>query len=257
MNKRRAFRPAGIDFLEARLVLSHAAFAPAAAVLPTPVPGSVQAQNQAYVQALYAYVGRTATPAGVAYHAQELNGGRANRTQIARAFVNSTDFRNVETTALFQLLLRRAPTTADLRHFASNGNGGPSSFTNVASQIIGSREYYNLAGGTNQGFITKAYKNIFARTPDAGSQSWVNQLNQGVSRQQVATRLLNTPEGSQNLVAIAYFETFQRDSSLDPRSQAFVNSLQHGGRYEDVFVGLLASREFYNLAQTTTVVGLL
>ncbi len=252
MKNRRQFRPTMIDRLEDRLVLSQGVVAPSLVTVLTPVAGSVQAQNLAYVKSLYAYVGETPSSAGLTYHTAELNNGALSRYQLAQAFLRTTAFKNVETTDLFNLLLNRAPTTAELKYYAQNNNGTTHSLAIEAEQIIGSAEYFSLAGGTNAGFIARAYRNIFARDVDAGSQFWINALSKGVSRQQVAADLLQSPEGATNLVDIAYQQTLLR--APDSGSSVYVKALQGGTTYENVLASLLASPEFYAASQTRVFV---
>ena len=80
--------------------------------------------------------------------------------------------------------LERAPETAGLEHWCQMLQNGMSG-TNVASGFVFSPEFVN-ANYSNTEFVTKLYKVLLGRDPDAqGLANWVDALNRGVSRQDV------------------------------------------------------------------------
>jgi hypothetical protein len=254
MSKRREFQPTGFDALEERLVLSNATtlqnLASFQANNGLVLLNSVLAQNEAYIQSLYTFIGRSPNPGGVDFHAVRLTHGQVNRLQVAETFLNTTDFHNAETTYLYQFLLDRAPEPGALSAWNNYLNGKGHSFITEAAAILASPEFFNNAGGTNAGFIDAVYEDIFDRDAegDPGAQDWINVLNSGaLSRNQVALDLLRSPEGASNLVALAYSQVLQRGT--DPLSQPFVVSIEGGGTFENVVAALLASPEYFNGVQ--------
>lgn len=254
MSKRREFRPAGVDALEERLVLSTGTAALQALAQTNAVilaPTTVFAQNFNYVNSLFIFIGRVPNPGGVAFHAQQLTSGKVSRLDTVSQFLNTSQFHNAETNFLFNFLLGRAPSAGDLALFNNFLNTPKNSFISETALILGSPEYFNNAGGTNQDWITAVYQDILGRAPDAGAQFWLNGLAAGVSRQTVASQILRTPEGAFNLVSLAYAQVLQR--APDAGAQVFVNSIVNGGSFEAVVGRLLASQEFFLGVQAGTL----
>jgi hypothetical protein len=257
MSKQRAYRPAGIDALEERLVLSSGAstlqnLAALQGSNGFVFNSSTAAQNQAFIQSLFTFIGRTPNTGAVIFHAQGLT-GLGSRFNAANTFLNTQEFHNAETTFLFNFLLFRNPSSADLSAFNNYLNQPGNSFITETALILGSQEYFNqdFVGATNAGWVNAVYNDILGRDPDPGAQTWVDALNNGASRQQIAQMILTSPEGAQNLVNLAYLSVLQRDS--DPLSQPFANSIVNGGRFETVLAGLLASPEYFNGVQAGTL----
>src|SRR5689334_6646723 len=104
MSKRREFRPAGVDALEERLVLSTGTAALQALAQTNAVilaPTTVFAQNFNYANSLFIFIGRVPNPGGVAFHAQQLTSGKVGRLQMVGEFLNTPQFHNAETNFLF------------------------------------------------------------------------------------------------------------------------------------------------------------
>jgi len=257
MSKQRAFRPSGFDALEERLVLSSGAttLQNLAALQSTNgflFNSAASAQNQAFIQSLYTFIGRSPNTGGVAFHAQGLT-GVPSRFVAANNFLNTQEFHNAETTFLFNFLLFRDPSTADLNAFNTYLNQSGNGFITETALILGSQEYFNqpFVGATNAGWVSAVYNDILGRDVDPGAQTWVDALNNGASRQDIAQMILTSPEGAQNLVNLAYLSVLQRDS--DPLSQPFANMIVNGGRFETVLAALLASPEYFNGVQAGTL----
>src|SRR4051794_27856832 len=123
MSKQRAFRPSGFDALEERLVLSSGAttlqnLAGLQGSNGFFFNSASSVQNQAFVQSLFTFIGRTPNPGEVAFLAQGIH-GLNTRTTAANIALNTPEFHNAETTFLFNFLLFRDPSSADLSAFSN------------------------------------------------------------------------------------------------------------------------------------------
>jgi hypothetical protein len=68
--------------------------------------------------------------------------------------------------------------------------------------LLGSEEYFNLAGGTNNGFLGRVYNDILQRPIDhTGLAAWTAQLNMNVSRTSVALQIIQSQEGYSKLLS--------------------------------------------------------
>src|SRR5439155_1248352 len=96
--------------------------------------------------------------------------------------------RNIQIVGWYANYLGRTNETAtDLqnwRNFLAQGNG----YANAEANFVGSQEAFNLAGGTNDRWVTFLYQKVLNRPPAAGEgQGWVDLLNSGkLVRSQVA-----------------------------------------------------------------------
>jgi hypothetical protein len=107
---------------------------------------------------------------------------------------------------------------------------------------------YQIDHPSNTAFVTAVYQDLFNRTPDPGGlTAWVNALNNGQSRSQVAQSLVNTNERHQNLVT-SYYLTFLRRFP-DSNGFAFWTNQLDRGLFNDqgVALALLNSLEYSNL----------
>src|SRR5262249_50776797 len=102
----------------------------------------------------------------------------------------------------------------------------------------------------NEAYIQDLYRNILGRNAEsAGLTDWEAELNQGVTRFQVAQRIWNSPEHRGLQVESYYNNGLHRPS--DTGGKAFwVNALQSGAGEVEVLKGFLTSSE-YNQAHAT------
>jgi hypothetical protein len=110
--------------------------------------------------------------------------------------------------------------------------------------LISSPEYFHLHGGTNAGFLSAVYHDVFGRDIDPFAASVLgNQLAAGVSRSTIVASLLNSLEAKQALVRDDYLHILNRPA--DPVGLDFqANALLRGASELDLLAALLTSQEF-------------
>ncbi len=153
-------------------------------------PGPVQCVTALYQDLLH----RGPDPDGLAGWTTALQQGWLTRAQVALGIESSPEYRTDQVQAAYQALLGRAADSqglADGVQFLEMG-GTPEQ---LQAAIMGSPEYYQRAGSTDSGFVTAIYHDVLGRPPTTDeTQADLALLAQGVSRTEVATRLLATPE---------------------------------------------------------------
>jgi hypothetical protein len=119
--------------------------------------------------------------------------------------VASREARTLQIDTWYSSYLGRAADQAGLVTWLSALAHGDS-YAVVKEDIIGSAEAFQLAGGTNQGWVTYLYQKVLGRTPSGSEASgWVNALNAGrMTRPQVAAGFFLSREYTSNLVAQFY-----------------------------------------------------
>jgi autotransporter-associated beta strand protein len=99
------------------------------------------------------------------------------------------------------------------------------------------------ATAASSAYVRSLYETVLGRS--AGSSEvafWVNQMNQGMSRQQVAATFVNSPEHRQDEVDTYYEEFLHRPA--DPSAVGLVSAMLSGVSEEQVVEFLLDSAEY-------------
>ncbi len=148
------------------------------------------------------------------------------------------------------MLYQKAP--IDFHDIFSGSNGGYSAVGgydlvtgrgSVTPDLL--YDLANPALSQNQLFVAHLYLDLYDRAPDPGGLTyWSGLLNNGsMTRQQVATQLLQQSEYYDDLVNYYY----QRTSTelLTPRLSYWVGQFQAGETNEFVQAGILGSSEYY------------
>lgn len=203
--------------------------------------------NQSYVDHLYLdLLGRRADPAGESYFNRALSQGRLTRSQVAAVLMASEEYRDHEVTGIYEQFLRRAPDAAGLDYWshvlASSGNRNQ-----VQAAILASDEYFTKQGnGTNAGFVTALYHDLFSRAPDpAGAASWMQLLDTGRSRTRVAAGMMASAEYVLDEVNAFYAELLNR--APDSNGQAYFQELLSAGAPpEQAIFQMAVSQEYYS-----------
>ncbi len=173
-----------------------------------------------------------------------LTRGGADRTQVALAIQNSTEFRTAQVQALFQTFLNRPADPVGLNAFTSFLlNGG--TVEQLEAVLTGSAEYFQTqGGGTNAGFLSALYLDALGRPIDAAGQATFTQaLASGASRTDVAGVIFSSTEFRQNLVQGFYQQFLGRPADVVGLN-SFIATLQGGGRQEQIVSALLSSEEY-------------
>jgi hypothetical protein len=116
----------------------------------------------------------------------------------------------------------------------------------LRAALLGSDEYYQRAGGTDDGFVAALYRDVLGRTPDpAGAAAATAALQSGVSRSDLAYSVLVSSEGTAVLGQNLYQRFLHRDIDAGGRD-ALLTARQHGVGEQNLIADLLASPEYYN-----------
>lgn len=153
--------------------------------------------NQLFVEGLYQdFLGRAPDPAGWAYWVGQLNAG-LSRQVIAADFARSSAALGRDVNGIFEAYLGRAADPGALSYYVPLLQNGQT-LEDVESQILAGQEFWQDNGSNNNGFVTALYEDVLRRSPNAIDasevQGWVNALNAGASRYEVASAFVNSNE---------------------------------------------------------------
>jgi virginiamycin B lyase len=186
---------------------------------------------------------RAVDPVGQSGWTDELNAGVSRQIIVSR-IEQSVEYRTDEVQHLYQQFLQRSAEPGGLNGWVS-ALGSGMTIQQVEAAMAGSPEFFQNAGGTNQGFVTALYSDLLHRAPDPGGQAMVlAALSGGVSRQAVAAAVLSSPEFYADLVSSLYGQFLQRA----PDSFGFNLSMQalgNGFSEEGLIAVFLGSDEYF------------
>jgi autotransporter-associated beta strand protein len=173
--------------------------------------GPTGTPSQKFVtQAYRDLLGRDPDPGGLSHFTSLIDMNQATHTKVAESIQSSTEARTRQVETLYQTFLSRQadPTGLDLStRFL--GMGG--SFFHLQAVIAGSQEYFQRAGGTNNGFLTAVYRDALSRAVDSVGQSLGSQaLANGTSRTDLAEVVFTSQEGLEDLVQSFYRQFLRR-----------------------------------------------
>ncbi|MCQ2534884.1 MAG: DUF4214 domain-containing protein [Clostridia bacterium] len=239
----------------------------------TPALGVGDFVNRCYKVAL----GRDADELGYNYWVDSLNSGKACGAQVGYGFIFSEEYANKNRSNedyvkdLYSMYFDREPDQEGFNYWLNMLNNGKSR-ENVFAGFANSLEFYNLCTsyGVTQGiylegvpnsqqggincFVARLYKVCFNRLPDMGGQSgWVLKLYNGdITGTECSYGFIFSPEfigqNPTNEEFVGYmYEAFFGRSPDSEGFGAWVDILNNGGSYNDVFNGFTGSQEFFNL----------
>jgi hypothetical protein len=168
-----------------------------------------------------------------------------------QAFEMSTEFRLRSLNMLYQTILGRTiDPTGQAGWLSFLAQGG--TLEQVEAAILGSPEFFQRSGGTNLGFLQNLYATVLGRTIDAGAQTaFTNALNGGLSRQVLATFVLDSPEAVQRDVESFYQQFLGRQADAGGLS-AFTAAGAAGLSDEAITALIISSPEYLSRACSTT-----
>jgi sugar lactone lactonase YvrE len=212
---------------------------------PPPRPGNPNESwlSQAYADLLH----RPLDPSGLATWSSLLNQGMS-RTQVVQLIQSSLEYRTDVVEELYSSLLHRPADAFGLNTFTSFlGKGG--TVQQVEAAILGSAEYFQLHGGSNSGFLSAVYRDVFNRSLDAGgANTWELAFASGQSRDTVVGAILASQESDGDEVQ-SFFTTFLHRSADPSGLNSFTTALQHGVSQEAAIAGIVGSDEYFARAQ--------
>jgi hypothetical protein len=216
-------------------------------VAPPPSPGPTLTPNELFVTHLYAdLLHRAPESTGLANWTAALGQGMT-RTQVAQAIEASAECMSVEVQGLYNTVLHRPADAGGLAGFTTFLVGG-GTIEQVKERILASPEYFQLAGGSADGFVTALYQDVLHRAPDAGGAAgWKAELAAGETRDQVAGAFLQSQEAETVVLESIYQEYLGRAADSSGLAN-FLAMLQHGVTQEQVVADVVGSDEYFSRA---------
>ena len=137
---------------------------------------------------------------------------------------------------IYQAVFDRAPDEAGFNGWINNLLRGMD-YQDAISRFVDSEEFALTYGeATDAEFVTLLYQNVLGRTPDeAGQAGWLNNINQGMSREEVVSFFVDSQEFIRDTTQdlISYMRGFGVDDVLEGGGG---DDILQGGRGSDVFV---------------------
>ena len=199
-----------------------------------------------FVRGLYSdLLNRQPDTSGLLHWLDRLDSGQSNLS-VGVGMWQTAEHRGIQVDGYYNQFLGRAADSGG-RQFWINQMIGGLSEENVMVAFMSTTEY-QLNHPSNSAFVTAVYQDVLNRNPDAGGLTfWVNALNNGQTRSQVARGLVDTVERHQNLVTSYYLTYFRRFP--DSNGLAFWTDQLNRKIFSDAGVAqaLLATFEYQNL----------
>jgi autotransporter-associated beta strand protein len=206
---------------------------------------TLSSNNQRFVTQVYQdLLQRAVDSSGLAFWSGQLDHG-TSRSQVVSGIESSLEYRTVLVRGFYQTYLHRPADPVGLSSFVAMLGAG-STDEQVQSLITGSQEYFQTrGGGTNDGFLSALYQDALNRMIDPGGHmTFLNALNNGAARSDVAATIFASTEYRNDLVQ-GYYMRFLHRAADAAGQAAWVNMLQAGARDEDVIAGIVGSAEYF------------
>ena len=208
-------------------------------------PGNGAAVRLVYMELLRRCPGAP----GYAYWKGQLDAETITREQFATQISQTLEARKVIVWDAYQLLLGRAPEPAGQLYWAQQLAGNVGYDDLLAAIASAGDEFSNKAGGTNAGFVTRAYQRILDRTPSAGDlEYWVDYLK-AKGKKKLILALFGQVEPQDAVITAAYNELLDRD----PTPAELTAGRATFGPNKDrsaLYASLIGTDEFFDRAQT-------
>jgi cyclophilin family peptidyl-prolyl cis-trans isomerase len=171
--------------------------------------------------------------------------GMAARSTVARGVTQSTEYYTNFVTAAYLKYLGRAPDAYGLAYWVAQMQHNGLSDEQLEAGFLSSPEFINDSGGPGANFVNGLYVTLLGRTPAPNEVAyWVNQLNNGMTANQVALGFTTSKEREADRVAADYQQYLGRSTSSS-EIQYWVNVFVNGGSNEKVIAGFLSSQEYF------------
>jgi hypothetical protein len=210
---------------------------------PPPLSNPSPLAGVAFVDTLYAdLLGRHAEQAGLNSWLGVLQ--TRGQAAVVQGILGSPEYRGLEVTNYYQTFLGRTPSAAEVAGWVSVFQAGATE-QQVIVDFVTSPEFQALHP-SNDSFVTALYQDVLGHAPSPDAQAaWVNQLNMGESRAQVALTILNSSEDQGDVVS-AYYDAFLHRIPSSMEVAGWLNFLAASNdRLDAVAVGILTSTEFH------------
>lgn len=196
--------------------------------------------NSVYVNVL----DRAVEATGLAYWQQQLSAG-LSRSEVVQQIWDSVEHRELEIDEYYHEFLNRSADASGVAYwlglFPVLGEKG------VVEALVSSPEY-SQEHASDLDFVDALYDDIALRPADnAGLSYWQGQLAAGMTRAQIASTFINSPDATTRLVDELYSVLLRRvpDSA---NQQWWVSQLENGSlTLELAGLTFLSSDEYFNL----------
>ena len=228
---------------------------PPTTVPPTNSPPTVasSAQDQVFVRHLYEDLLNRDPVGGESQPWLSQLASGADRTEVAQAILESPEHLQVLVKSMYQTMLGRTAETQGL-NFWTNMLAHGSDESTVRADIASSDEFFNRAGGTNDGFLAALYQDLLGRAGDAPSIAlWQSQLAGNATRRDVAegfvkssefhNLLVNDPHSSSAMSG--WYQTYFHRAADQAGQSFFAGQLDGKTSLEKVQLEMLASDEYF------------
>ena len=202
--------------------------------------------SELYVTQLYTdLLHRTVDSEGLAGWSALIDSGESHN-QVAQDIEMSVEYRNDVVQQIYDKDLHRSAEPAELASWSALLQS--ESIEQVQADIIGSAEYYQRAGGTNEGFAAALYQDVLNHAIDPTSTSAiVEQLNNGASPEIVAFQVLSSTEYRTDLVQSYYSQFLHRSADAAGLTSWVNQGLAQGMSDQVVIAGVVSSPEYLSL----------
>jgi hypothetical protein len=178
-----------------------------------------------------------------------LNGFETQRLRVTTALDTSFEFEDNLVNTLFEKFLRRLPTPTELSQRITQLATGTTD-ENLINVLISSAEYFQnptLGGNSNSTWLNQVYLDLLGRTRDAGSQGFLDGLNnKTLTRAQVAAALLSSGEYRTDLIN-RYYSLYLGRTPAPAEVSGWQKSFTSGATDEQVIAAITASNEYFEL----------
>ncbi|HEX7133638.1 MAG TPA: DUF4214 domain-containing protein [Iamia sp.] len=221
--------------------------APATGVAPPPGFGEpgipVRPGSERYVREAYdAILGRTVDEPSLTYWGNRLD-GTTSRGTFARHVVLSIESVRDHVEAIYEDF-GRAPTTTERDASVAAIRARTTTVEKELVRLLATDEFYEREGGDSPaGFVQALYNSVLDRSPDeAGSAYWLDRLESGATRTEVAQGFVLAGARLGPVVSDAYDRVLARDA--DPGGRDYwAARIRRGEGILDIDRFLLASGE--------------
>ncbi|WZP00035.1 DUF4214 domain-containing protein [Isosphaeraceae bacterium EP7] len=185
---------------------------------------------------------------------------------LTRAFVTSSEYRDIVVASYYQTYLGRGSTQAERASLVAL-IGQPGRTRNDAlAALMASDEYYRNAGNTPNAYVNKVFNDLLGHGPDANQLStYTTKITISQTRSQLPSDLIYNAAGEystkiSNGLVYRYLRRFpytKLDGTVNPpdasaqaaATKPFADFLTNRGNPEELEIGLLTSGEYLNLAR--------
>jgi hypothetical protein len=181
-----------------------------------------------------------------------LTGYQPQRLNVETAIVKSNEFLQDRITAIYQQILRRAPTATELSQELQAFKLGTTTDETLIAQLVSSNEYFtnpNLGANNNSTWLNQVFVDLLGRdivSADPGAQSLLAGLNNGGTRISVALVIVGSMEYRDRLIKLFYNTYLKRA----PSATELTFWETHPSTDENILAAILASNEYFLLPHT-------